>query len=315
LPSSIVTLYVQWNEAEPVWQVLAPPPHLDAFGLSQSDQHGTADATHPLLKAVFGPNGPALSRIHFETVKLDAAVTALLCGAIRQRLIHSLRSLVIENTAAEAAEFDAIAGALDGSRCLETLCLNANRDRQDRDPIDYPVDAVTWLMTGNTSITSLKVWGSDDTQPSPLTGLVDAILSNPRSALTDLTVCNSCISPTGSLALARLVTAPLLRDLSFRIDDAAVMAVAGYLPQRRTPLRLTIHPVSETKTSDWIRLGPQAMEALLAARKHPLISVCTLSVCDRNDARCALVDWKLLWVRTRTHRHACNTQQGNRLQS
>jgi hypothetical protein len=126
--------------------------------------------SNPLYTGLFGASGPALRSVTLKSLTLGRALTALLCGAIRQRLIHSLTELVIDEVAATPLELSTIAAALVGTRCLQRLHLVADSDSQG--PVDCQHLTVNQLLTGNESLTDLRIHGFDnlalEVEPSPI---------------------------------------------------------------------------------------------------------------------------------------------------
>jgi hypothetical protein len=147
----------------------------------------------------------------------DGAGTQL-AMALGMRLAHSLTSLQIRNWKGSDEGGAEVIRSLSAASRLQSLYFTSDVPHTER-----PVHELVKWLKNNCTLTELK-FNCDETKaetsPSSLAALVDAVRSNPHSALTDLNT-GYCLSTTeGAAALVSLIELPRIQFLTVSLSDS-----------------------------------------------------------------------------------------------
>jgi hypothetical protein len=143
---------------------------------------------------------------------------ALSSPPLRLRLAHSLRELYVYSWTGTDADVAEVVRALKGASRLESLRLFPPGDSGTG---ALTATEISKLLVDNSTLTRLTFGGNESkSETSPLSALVDAVRSNPHSALTDLDVSRCVANDTGAVALVSLIELPRIRTLKLTPRNA-----------------------------------------------------------------------------------------------
>jgi hypothetical protein len=147
-----------------------------------------------------------------------------LAVAIRLRLARSLKELYVCHWAGTDADGAEDIQSLSGCSRLERLFFFRTGGSGTR---ALTATEIAKLLVGNRTLSQLTFDCYETSEEtSPLSALVDAVRSNPHSALTDLDVLAGVSNDADAVALISLIELPRIRRLDLNLSSAQ----AGYDP-------------------------------------------------------------------------------------